>query len=177
VALHRIRHPGFTLTELVVVVIIIGLLAAIAVPRFSKASQHAAEASLRADLKQLRTAIDLYTAEHNGEWPALRAAGADSGPQSGETFKRHLTWYTAENHEAVQVPDATHYLGPYLERIPPLPVGARAGQSAVATTNHFSTPGAPGDTIGWEYEHYFANIRPNCTLEEVGSNGIPYYEW
>ena len=174
---HRVSYQGFTLVELVVVVLIIGLLAAIAVPRFSKASQQASEAALKADLKMLRTAIDIYTAEHNGEWPALRGAGDGIGPYTGEAFKRHLTWSTAENHEAVPAPDAMHYLGPYLERIPPLPVGSRAGSSDVTTINAFSTPGLPGDGIGWEYEHYFANIRPNCVVEEVGSNGVPYYEW
>lgn len=174
---HCFSRRAFTLVELVVVVIIIGLLAAIAVPRFGKASVQASEATLQADLKTLRTAIDLYTIEHNDEWPALRGAGDGIGPQNGEAFKRHLTWYTDEGHDAVQTPDATHYLGPYLERIPPLPVGARAGQSAVGTLNKFSTPGLSEDDIGWEYEHYFANIRPNCIAEEVGSNGIPYYQW
>ena len=178
--MHRLRLSdvhGFSLIELVIVVVILGLIAGIAIPRFTQASRGSAEAALRADLKMLREAIDLYAAEHNGDWPSLRAAGDEVGPQNGEAFKRQLTWYTAENGEASRTKDATYYLGPYLWKIPPLPVGSRAGKDAVATINYFSTPGIPGPDYGWEVEHYFGRIRANLPLEEVGFNGIPYCEW
>lgn len=168
---------GFSLIELVIVVVILGLIAGIAVPRLTRASQGSGEVALSADLKAFREAIDFYEVEHGGDWPALRAAGNGVGPQNGEAFRLQLTWYTAENGEASPTSDAKHYLGPYLRKIPPLPVGSRAGQSAVHTTNHFSTPGIPGPNYGWEYEHYLGHIRANLPADEVGSNGIPYYEW
>jgi len=170
------RH-GFSLIELVIVIVIIGLIAAIAVPRFTRASQGSAEAALRADLKVLREAIDLYAAEHGDDWPSLRAAGDGVGPQNGAAFERQLTLYTNEHGEAVRTPDAAHPLGPYLRQIPPLPVGSNAGNTKVATINAFSTPGLQGADYGWEVEHYFGRIRANCSADEVGSNGVPYCEW
>lgn len=55
------RQAGFTLLELMVVMVIIGILAAIAIPSFTKNVQRAREAVLREDLHTMRTAIDSYT--------------------------------------------------------------------------------------------------------------------
>lgn len=160
-----------------IVVAIIGLLAAIAIPRFTSASQQAGEVTLKADLQALRKAIDFYALEHKGDWPGLRTAGGPGTAQSNEAFKRQLTWYTAENGHASATHDETHTLGPYLRKIPPLPVGSRAGKDKVAMLNAFSTPGLGGPSCGWEYEHYFGQIRANLPADEVGGNGVPYYEW
>ena len=54
---------GFTLLELVVVMIIIGVLAAIAVPAFSRHMKVAREAVLKEDLHTMRQSIDSYTVD------------------------------------------------------------------------------------------------------------------
>ncbi len=118
---------GFSLVELVVVVVIIGLIAAIAIPRFGRASANAGDAALRADLKLLRDAIELYAADHNDTYPAYRPAGADALHASSAAFERQMTWYTAPGGAAKRVPDADHYLGPYLRKMPVLPVCANKG--------------------------------------------------
>ncbi len=56
-------ESGFTLFELMIVMIIIGLLAAIAIPSYIRAVTRAKEAVLREDLHTLRTAIDSYTVD------------------------------------------------------------------------------------------------------------------
>ncbi len=56
-------HAGFTLIELVIVMTIIGLLAAIAVPMYVQSVRHAKEAVLKEDLRTLRSAIDAYTVD------------------------------------------------------------------------------------------------------------------
>ncbi len=55
------RQAGFTLLELMIVMVIIGILAAIAVPAYTANVKHAREAVLREDLHTIRSAIDSYT--------------------------------------------------------------------------------------------------------------------
>ncbi|HWT66007.1 MAG TPA: type II secretion system protein [Terracidiphilus sp.] len=57
----RQHEAGFTLMELIIVMSIISILAALAVPRFTAAIKSAHEAVLREDLRVMRTAIDSYT--------------------------------------------------------------------------------------------------------------------
>ncbi len=60
---HTSPESGFTLIELMIVMVIIGLLAAIAVPAYVQNVRHAREAVLREDLHTLRSAIDSYTVD------------------------------------------------------------------------------------------------------------------
>ena len=61
-ALARPRHAaGFTLVELMVVMLIIAILAAIAIPAYIASIRAAREAVLREDLHVMRDAIDAYT--------------------------------------------------------------------------------------------------------------------
>jgi general secretion pathway protein G len=60
---------GFTLVEILIVVVILGILAAIVIPQFTDASEQAKIASLRSDLQMMRSQIELYKAQHNDELP------------------------------------------------------------------------------------------------------------
>ena len=58
---NRQQNAGFTLIELVIVMAVIGVLAAVAVPSFIGAIRNAREAVLKEDLHVMRAAIDSYT--------------------------------------------------------------------------------------------------------------------
>ena len=138
---------AFSLVELVIVVVIIGVIAAIAVPRISRGAKGAADSALRGDLSGLRNAIDLYSAEHAGTFPAVA------------TFVAQLTTYTNDAGAAVAAPDATHIYGPYLRVIPPLPVvGAGATAGAKGDTNA-AAAGAVG--VAWIYNAATGAITAN----------------
>lgn len=64
------RAKGFTLIELMLVVAIIGLLAAIAVPKFANLAIRAKEASIQGKLGSVRSAISIYYADNDGKHPA-----------------------------------------------------------------------------------------------------------
>ncbi len=59
----RSREEGFTLIELMIVMMVIAILTAIAVPSYTSYIQHAKEAALREDLRTMRAAIDSYTVD------------------------------------------------------------------------------------------------------------------
>lgn len=61
----RKREGGFTLVELMVVMLIISVLAAIAIPSFVAEIRNAREAALKEDLHVMRNAIDSYTMDKN----------------------------------------------------------------------------------------------------------------
>jgi general secretion pathway protein G len=61
----RTRESGFTLVELMIVMLIISVLAAVAIPSFLGSLRNAREAALKEDLHVMRDAIDSYTMDKN----------------------------------------------------------------------------------------------------------------
>ncbi len=62
---------GFTLVEILIVVVILGILAAIVIPQFTEASTEAKLSSLCTDLQTLRSQIELYKIQHNDVPPSF----------------------------------------------------------------------------------------------------------
>ena len=62
------RKDGFTLIELMVVVVIIGILAAIAIPKYQDVTESAKYAACRSNLRNIASAVNLYLFD-NGEYP------------------------------------------------------------------------------------------------------------
>lgn len=112
VTLRNIKK-GFTLVELLIVIIIIAVLAAIAIPKFSNSSQRSKESSLRANLKLVRNAIDLFRAD-TGAFPAS-FAGLTASTTSGLSAAA-----------ATCTIAATDWRGPYLQAVPVDPVSGSA---------------------------------------------------
>ena len=79
---HR-KSKGFTLIELMIVVAIIGILAAIAIPRFANLIDRARQARTQGNLGSIRSAMTIHYGTNDGVWPATIAAlatAANSGP-------------------------------------------------------------------------------------------------
>ena len=68
---RTLKAKGFTLVEILIVVVILGILAAIVIPQFTSASEAAKASSVVTQLQTLRSQIELYQIQHNGDHPTL----------------------------------------------------------------------------------------------------------
>ncbi|MCA9292072.1 MAG: prepilin-type N-terminal cleavage/methylation domain-containing protein [Phycisphaerales bacterium] len=68
---------GFTLIEILIVVVILGILAAIVIPQFTNASTDAANASLRSQLQTIRSQLELFRVQNGDTYPDLINNGWD----------------------------------------------------------------------------------------------------
>ena len=126
------NRAGFTLVEILVVVVILGILAAIVVPQFSGAGTETRTSALSVDLRRVRSQIELYKFQHNEQLPAA----------TGETaadFERRMTSQTDANGNA-----GTDF-GPYLQRIPVNPFSD-------LTTVRIDGAAAGANTDGWRFD-------------------------
>src|SRR3954447_24016768 len=79
------RRRAFTLIEILIVVVILGILATIVLPQFSNASNTARESALKDDLRYLRTQVAVYKAQHHDVAPGY-PGGDTSKPATAGDF-------------------------------------------------------------------------------------------
>jgi prepilin-type N-terminal cleavage/methylation domain-containing protein len=72
---HGAKRGGFTLIEIMIVVVLLAVLAAIVIPNFSDAASNSRKVALQEQLRRIRTDVQLYKMQHQDAPPAL--AGAD----------------------------------------------------------------------------------------------------
>ncbi|MDD5132720.1 MAG: type II secretion system protein [bacterium] len=66
------HHAGFTLVELLIVIVILGILAAVVIARFGGATRETREASLKGNLKTIRASLEAYKANsHSNCYPTV----------------------------------------------------------------------------------------------------------
>ena len=178
---QRPLQAGFTLVELLIVVIILSVLAAIIVPQFSSATMDAKEAALDANLARIRSAVELFHAQHNNIYPGATATG-DGGAcntngtkgtataAGAQALLDHLLMYSDANGNTCTVGDATTFkYGPYLRK--GMPNDSITGKGAALADLSVVGTGAPlaatGTDGGWRYDWKSGQIIMNSTANDT----------
>ena len=113
----RNRKSGFTLVEILIVVIILGILAAIVIPQFTNASQDARKSNLASQVQTLKSQIELYKLQHHDAPPALQT----NWDQFTKCTNDQGTVSTAAN-PVLPDPTTGFQYGPYMQTTPVNPL-------------------------------------------------------
>ena len=142
-------------------VVIIGIIGAIAIPRMSRGAVGAGESSLVQNLRVIRAAIELYREEHGG-----------APPTDHTTFAAQMTLYTDLDGNTNPSRTAVFRYGPYLRSVPPLPVGSNAGSTSIFGKGPYGTT-----ADGWFYGAGTVVFYANLPVDEKDSQGVSYKDY
>jgi prepilin-type N-terminal cleavage/methylation domain-containing protein len=121
---------AFTLVEILIVVIILGILASIVIPHFANASEAAKKSSLVSTLQSVRSQVELFMLQHGDKAPRL--TGSDWSPLTDQTTYSGRT------------------VGPYLTFAPVNPVNGNS-DVLVVSTDQAGGYDVSGTKIGFVY--------------------------
>lgn len=157
---------GFTLLELTMVAMIIGVISALAVPRLSRAGRNADVAAQHEDWSRVQRQVEFYATEHGGAYPGSVSDGTNA-PNTAAAFLTQMMRFTAGDGRASTTLAAPYVYGPYLRGgLPPLKLGPHAGKSGVYVVSGATVPSyQAGRAVGWVYNATTGEIIPNIPAD------------
>ena len=108
---NRGRNRAFTLVEILIVVVILGILAAIVVPQFTNAANDARGGNITTQLQTLNNQNELFAARNNGTYPDYAVDGwgddATAGTMIGDDYLKtepaNPAWNDAATNTTIEV--------------------------------------------------------------------------
>ncbi len=157
------KKQGFTLVELLLVVGILGILAAIVIPQLSNAGDSARASMLADNIRAMRMQIMTFKWQHNGVAPGYPDLDVQQSPTEA-AFSDHMTKSTTFQGAVADPGTAGYPLGPYMLKIPMNPVNGKTSVQIVADNQ--SMPATADDSHGWLYKPSSQRFKADCSGED-----------
>ena len=166
------KNKAFSLAELILVVAILGILAAIVLPGFQSHAANAKESAVKSNLLTIRSQLEVYKLQHGGVPPGyVDGAGA---PIATLVLQLTATSSVTGAASASTSPVDPYLYGPYLKKIPENPYNGLSSIAYVSDGADFSAA-ADGTSSGWLYKKETSEFRVNWTGNDSG--GIAFYNY
>ena len=151
----RCNRSGFTLVELLIVVIILGVIAAIAIPQFTSSTEDAKLSSLDMTLSEMRNAIEMYYHQHSATYPGAKkhtdGVAVATAAEAATAFTNQLTLYSSSTGKTAVTKDATYKYGPYIKKtMPSNPYNSLATVVCDIVEDDITNTSS-GGTGGWKF--------------------------
>ncbi len=166
-----VKARAFTLVEILIVVVLLGVLAAIVVPAIGNCGNSARSSSLATNLNMLRRFVLVYTSQHLEVAPGY-TAGAGSALDAAVLANQALLSSNAQGGTAARGTAGFPY-GPYLSKIPTNPFNGLATIQMLGDAEDF--PAAADSSHGWIYKAATGEIRPDN--DGTDDTGKAYYDY
>jgi general secretion pathway protein G len=166
------KRNAFTLIEVILVVTILGILAALVLPTFSDQATTARESAAKSDLMTIRSQIELYKLQHNGIPPGY--VDGTAAPVATMEVQLVGTTMVGGAPSPITIPTAPFLYGPYLRKIPENPFNNLSTIAYVAAGTAFSSA-ADGTSSGWLYKKETGEFAINATGTD--KDGTVYYNY
>lgn len=150
------KEGGFTLVELLIVVIILGILAAVAIPQFGTSTDDAKLSTLESNLAKLRNSVELYYHQHNISYPGAMSEADGSAIASigacATAFEDQMIVYSEVSGVTSNSRTAAAKYGPYIKnaKLPKNPFNDLDTVVCDITETDI-TVAASGGTAGWKF--------------------------
>jgi prepilin-type N-terminal cleavage/methylation domain-containing protein len=163
---------AFTLVELLIVVAILGILAAVIMPTLQGHIQRARESAAKDDLRVLRNAIELYAAQHNGVPPGYPDNDTTQSPDH-LTFIWQLALATNESGKIAERGTPGYNFGPYINTYSKNPFNNKWTLNMINNSGDF-----PAEATG-DYAYIYKPATKQIKLDWPGtdSEGVRYYDY
>ncbi|MCJ7778807.1 MAG: type II secretion system GspH family protein [Sedimentisphaerales bacterium] len=163
---------GFSLIEILIVLAILGTLAAIVILGFRDQIAKAKEAAAKETIQNLRNVIESYAAQHKGVPPGYPNGDTSKNPNS-TIFTQQLCSATNLDGAYASQGTAGYPLGPYLPAIPENPFNDKNTVKVLGNFDQF--PASATGTYGWRYKPLTKTIRLSHPGKD--SEGVKHYDY
>jgi len=163
---------GFTLVEILIVVIILGIIAVMVIPQFSSASESARASMPMDDLRVMRTQLGVFKAQHNGVPPGFPDCDSTKIPTEAVMLD-HVTRSSNPAGATAAVNTPGYPYGPYMREIPTNPFNGKSSVKVLLASDVF--PNSPSDQYGWIYQPSTMTFKSDCPGTD--NKGTPYFDY